>query len=141
VSALVVDASVAAKWFVEEEHAEEAFSVLSEENQLHAPDFLLLEFDSLVCKWIRRKAVSLAEGSAVRGALRQYPIQYHPFPSYLDSAFAIANQTGQTVYDCLYVALAAVIKGRMVTADRALHNALKDSPFGKNLVWVGEVGQ
>ncbi|GAB4332236.1 MAG: hypothetical protein Kow0099_04020 [Candidatus Abyssubacteria bacterium] len=137
---LVVDASVAAKWFVEEKHAEAALSVLREENQLHAPDFLLLEFDSLVWKWIRRKAVSPAEGSAVRSALRQYPIQYHSFVSYLDSAFAIADQTGQTVYDCLYVALANVIKGRMVTADRSLYNGLRRGPFGDNLLWVGDAG-
>src|SRR3989304_9486659 len=66
VSVLIVDASVAAKWFVEEEHGEAALSVLDEKNQLHAPDFLLLEMDSIVCKWVRRGVVSPAEGTEGR---------------------------------------------------------------------------
>ncbi len=138
-SVFIVDASVAAKWFIKEEHADAALSVLDEKNQLHAPDFLLLEMDSIICKWIRRNAVSPAEGSDVRSAIRQYPVQYHPFISFLDSAFAIANQTERSVYDCLYVALAALLKGRMVTADRTLHDAMKKSPFRKNVVWVEAV--
>lgn len=138
-SEFIVDASVVAKWFIEEEYGDAALSVLDESNQLHAPDFLLLEMDSIICKWVRRDVVSPAEGSNLRDALRQYPVQHHPFISFLDSAFAIANQTGQSVYDCLYVALAALLKGRMVTADRRLYDVLQNSPFAKNMLWVGDI--
>jgi len=139
VSIFIVDASVAAKWFVEEEHGEAALSILNEINQLHAPDFLLLEIDSIICKWTRRGIVTPAEGIGVRDALRRYPIQHHPFISFLDSAFAIAHQTGESIYDCLYVALAPLLKARMVTADRRLYEGLKESPFEKYLVWVGDI--
>lgn len=135
-SVFIVDASIAAKWFIEEEHSESALSILDENNQLHAPDFFLLEMDSIICKWSRRGAISPAEGSDLRDSLRQYPIQYHPFLSFLDSAFAIANQTGQSIYDCLYVALAALLKGRMITADRRLYDVLKNSPFKKHVVAI-----
>jgi hypothetical protein len=137
---LIVDASVAAKWFIEEEHSEAALSVLDEKHQLHAPDFLLLEINATIWKWIRRNAISLSEANDVWIAFRQYPIQYHPFASLLDTAFAIANQTGRSVYDCLYIALAAVIKGGMVTADRALYDAVKNGPFTENVVWIEDVG-
>lgn len=138
-SIFIVDASVAAKWFFNEENGENALSVLGESNQLHAPDFLLLEMDSIIRKWVRRGSVGPEEGSEIRDALRRYPIQHHPFISFLDSAFEIASQTGQSIYDCLYVALAALLKGRMVTADRRLYDALKDSQFKKYVVWVGDV--
>ena len=138
-SVFIVDASVAAKWFIEEEYGEAALSILDENNQLHAPDFLLLEIDSIICKWTRRGIVTPAEGSDLRDALRRYPIQHHPFISFLDSAFAIANQTGQSVYDCLYVALAPLLKARMVTADRRLYEGLKNGPFKKHVVWVGDI--
>ena len=49
-SLYVVDASVAAKWFIEEVHAEAALALLRESNRLHAPDFLLVEMDGLLCK-------------------------------------------------------------------------------------------
>lgn len=31
-------------------------------NELHTPDFLLIEFDSIVCKRIRREKISEEEG-------------------------------------------------------------------------------
>ena len=79
-------------------------------------------------------------GSRLRDALRQYPIQHHTFISFLDSAFVIANQTEQSIYDCLYVALAALVKGSMVTADRKLYDILKNGRFKKHVVWVEDVG-
>lgn len=138
-SIYVVDASVAAKWFTDEEHGEAALSLLDKKNRLHAPDFLLLEMDSIIGKWARRGTVSPAEGEEIRDALRSYPIQMHPFTLVLDTAFAIAGQTGQSIYDCLYVALAAILKGRMVTADYRLYQGLKDGPLAKHVVWVGDL--
>ncbi|MEK6791348.1 MAG: type II toxin-antitoxin system VapC family toxin [Deltaproteobacteria bacterium] len=139
-SVYIVDASVAAKWFVEEEYGEAALSVLDESNMLHAPDFLLLEMDSIICKWVRRGVVTIDEGSGIRDALRKYPIKPHSFISFIDTAFVIANQSGQSVYDCLYVALADILKGRMITADRRLYNGLKNGPFKKYMVWLGDIG-
>ena len=135
----VVDASIAAKWFIDEEHREAALSLLSEENDLHAPDFLFLEMDNIICKWVRRGSISQGEAGELREKFHQYPLEKHPFISFLDSAFGIANETGQSVYDCLYVALAALLKGRMVTADRKLYDALKNGPYRKNVVWLEDV--
>lgn len=137
-SVFIVDASVAAKWFVEEEYGQAALSVLDERNQLYAPDFLLLEMDNIICKWTRRGVITPAEVTDLRGALYQYPIKYHSFRAYLDIAFFIANQSGQSVYDCLYVALATALNGRMITADRRLYDALKNGPYKKHIVWVGD---
>ena len=137
-SLFIVDASVATKWFVEEEYGQAALDILDESNQLHAPDFMLLEIGSIVCKWIRRGVVTPAEGSGLRDALHLYPIKYHPFHSYLDSAFAIAVQTGQSIYDCLYITLASLLEARMVTADRRLYEGLANGPFAEKIVWIEE---
>ncbi|MFQ5740398.1 MAG: type II toxin-antitoxin system VapC family toxin [Acidobacteriota bacterium] len=138
-SLFVIDASVAAKWFVEEEYGQAALSILDESNQLHAPDFLLLEMDSIICKWTRRGLVTPEEGSDLRDALRRYPIQHHPFMLFLDSAFAFANQTAQSIYDCLYVALAPLLKAKVVTADRRLYEGLKKGPLKEHVVWIGDM--
>lgn len=135
----IVDASVAAKWFIEEQYREAALSILDKSNELNAPDSLLLEMDNVICKWVRRGAVNQEEGNEFRNALRQYPIKHHPFGSFQDFAFTIACETKQSIYDCLYVALAAILKGRMVTADRKFYNSLKNSPFKKNMIWVGDL--
>ncbi len=136
---VILDASVAAKWFTEEEYSEDALRLIGGENTLHAPDFFWLEMDSVVCKWTRRGIISKDYGELVRASLRQVPIEKHPFAPLQDSAFEIASQTGQSIYDCLYVALAAILKGRMVTADRRLFDALKNGPFKRHVAWVGDV--
>ena len=138
-SVYVVDASVSAKWFIEEEHREAALSVLDQSHQLHAPEFLFLEMDSVICKWVRRGVVNQKEGASVRRALRQYPIKLHPHLTLLDPAFAIASGEGRSVYDSLYIALAILLDAQMLTADRKLYNALKKSPFKKNITWVEDI--
>ena len=138
-SVYVIDASVAAKWFIEEEYSDAALSVLKEGNQLHAPDFLLLEMDSIVCKWVRRGVITELEGGDLRDALHRYPVQRHPFLSLLDPAFAIAGLSRGSMYDCLYVALAVLLDGKMVTADRRLHDRLVGGVFEKNMLWIEDV--
>ncbi|MEW5947056.1 MAG: type II toxin-antitoxin system VapC family toxin [bacterium] len=140
-STLVVDASVAAKWFTGEELAEEALRVLDERYSLHAPDFFLLEMDSLICKWIRLGVINDSEGGDTRKAVRRVPIRLHSYFSFQDSAYHIAVQTHQSIYDCLYVALAVFIGGRMVTADRRLFKGFAAGPLEKYLLWIEDAGK
>lgn len=135
----VVDASVVAKWFLDEDLCDEARRVLHIGYSLHAPDFLLLEMDSIFLKRIRRGDITLKDADDARLALSRVPIAYHTFSTYLYSAFAIANETGQSIYDSLYVALAALLKARMVTADRRLYEGIRNGRFKKHIVWVEDI--
>lgn len=140
-SELVVDASVAAKWFTEEALGEEALSVLDERHRLHAPDFFFLEMDNIICKWIRRGIISSSEGGDTRKAIRRVPMHVHPHVNLQDSAYHVAVQTHRSVYDCLYVALAVLVDGRMVTADRRLFESFSAGPLGKYVSWIEEAGK
>jgi predicted nucleic acid-binding protein len=59
---IVVDASVAAKWFIAEDNTDDALLLLDMPFDLHAPDLLYLEFDNILCKLIRRGLLSEEEG-------------------------------------------------------------------------------
>lgn len=135
-SVFVVDASVAAKWFTEEELAEEALSILDERHHLHVPDFFFLEMDNVVRRWVRHGVISDSEGNDTRKAIRRIPMRVHSFLNFQDSAYHIAVQTRQSVYDCLYVALAVFIGGQMVTADRSLFKGFASGPMGMHLAWI-----
>ena len=135
-SVYVVDASVAAKWFTDEEYSETALTLLDGNHQLHVPDLFMLEMDSIICKWIRRGIITEAEGNEVRSTLSQLPIQKHSFKPLQESAYVMANRTGSSVYDCLYVVLAALLKGRLVTADRQMYDGMAGRPFANHLVWI-----
>ena len=135
----IVDASVAAKWFAEEQFADDARRLISENNQLHVPDFFLLEMDNVLVKWIRRGLITEPEGMDVRSILRQLPIYTHPTGELRDFAYSIANQTGRSFYDCTYLALTILLDGQMVTADRRFYDALSTGPFTKHLLWVENI--
>ena len=42
-----------------------------------------------------------------------------------------ANLMGQNIYDCLHVAVAAILNARMVTADRRLYGSVRNGQFKK----------
>ena len=138
-STYIVDASVAAKWFMEEADSNAAARLLADGHWLHAPDYLLIKIDSVISKRIRRKEMSEEDGRKVRTAFRQFPIQSHNFLSLLDPAYEIAISTGQAIYDCLYVALATQLDAPMVTADRRFYRALAHGPFAGQLLWVQDI--
>jgi predicted nucleic acid-binding protein len=135
----VIDASVAAKWFFNEEHSDSARRALSEENRLHAPDLVLLEMDSLLCKRLRRSEITSAEASEIRKVFHKLPIQKHHFVTLLDPAYEIANQVGCSIYDAVYLALAVLLKAGIATADGKLFKPLKKSAFADFAVWVDDL--
>ena len=135
----VVGSSVAAKWFFPEEHTDAAETLLHAEHELHAPDFFLLELDNLFCKRIRRGEITEREGRDLRAAVRQVPVQLHPFADLADVGFELANQTRRSLYDCLYLALAVLLEAKMITADRRLYEALHPGPLAESVCWVTDL--
>jgi len=139
VKPLILDASVVAKWFLDEEFAEPARRLLFYKDLLFAPDFLVLELDNVFWKRVRRKDLSREDADAARAELRDLPLLYAPFHVLRDSAFELANQVARSVYDCLYLALAIALDGRVATADRKFYSAVSLTPFAKYLVWVEDL--
>ena len=135
----MVDASVAAKWFVTEIHSDTALTLIDGRNELYAPDFLSLEMDSVFCKWIRRGTIQSAEAARTRSAFRSTPIQYVASARLQDAAYDLANQTQRSLYDSLYVAAAVSLDIPLVTADRRLYDTLAASHLRQFVLWVEDI--
>ena len=138
-SLYVVDASVAAKWFIPETHAEEARRLLAGPNELRAPDMLWLEMHSIVCRHIRRNQFPRDQGLQILSALHAFPIQIFPSADLLDYATAVALDTAASVYDCIYLALAIRLDARVVTADLRFYHTLRLGPLADRVEWVGDL--
>ncbi len=138
-SLFVIDASVAAKWFIPEKESPLALTLLNSKNQLHAPDFLSIEIDSLICKWIRRKLLSIEEGYTIRENLSQFPLKKHSALPLTDPAFLLAHTTQTHPYDCLYLATAFLLKGKCVTADKHFYRQIQKSPYKKYILTLEEL--
>jgi predicted nucleic acid-binding protein len=138
---VVVDASVAAKWFISEDNADEALLLLGKPFDLHAPDLLYLEFDNILCKLIRRGLLSEEEGFDMRDRIQAFPIQPYSSQSLQENAFEIAIENKCSIYDCLYLALAELLGGYMVTADRKFFLAQKGGPLEDHILWIGDLAE
>lgn len=135
--ALVVDASVAAKWFFPEAHSQRCLRLLNAASTLLAPDLILAEFGNLVWKRFCRGEISSEEASAVVQDFLRVPLTITPARELLRSALDIALATRRTVYECLYLALAVQRDAKLVTGDERLANALKDTPYHRHVRWIG----
>ena len=130
---VVVDASVAVKWFVPEIHAERAAGLLDGRYELLAPDLILPESTNAILKKVGRGELTADEGRQIIAALRDAPVETTPTAALMAPAYEIAGRTGRTVYDALYVALAVARECVFVTADARLAASLAGGPLGSHV--------
>jgi predicted nucleic acid-binding protein len=135
----VVDASVVAAAFFEEEHARSARELLASAAELLVPDLIYAEFGNVVWKRFRRGELTADEATEMFADFLTLQLQGTPASELVEIALKIAMETQRTVYDCTYVALAIRQKSRMVTADKKLVDGLAGGAMERYLVWIGEV--
>jgi predicted nucleic acid-binding protein len=133
---LVVDASVAIKWFADEDHSLVARRLLKVSVRLHGPELLLAECGNILWKWVRRKELSPKEAEDALGVLIQIPILLHKHGALSLPALQIATRLDATQYDSLYMALAVKLNCPLVTADRKLFDKAKKSPLKDFVTWI-----
>ncbi|HEV2401237.1 MAG TPA: type II toxin-antitoxin system VapC family toxin [Candidatus Sulfotelmatobacter sp.] len=127
----VLDASVAAKWMLpakDELLRTEAFRLLDAyeagEINLVVPDIFWPECGNLLWKAVRQNRCPRADAELALLLLVRRKIPTLPSSEVLSQALSIAVNFNRPVYDSLYVALAAVTKNDLITADERLANAL-----------------
>lgn len=134
----MVDASVAAKWFFPEVHSEAALRLRRHPGGLFAPDYLLVEFASLVGKKVRLGEIERSAGETCVQLMKTSPIQFEPWRGGFERALEWSLEHEQPIYDCLYLALAESLEGRFVTADERFLRGLPEEMRAHTL-WVEDV--
>jgi predicted nucleic acid-binding protein len=107
VNTLVIDASIAVKWVVEESGTPEALT-LRRRARLVAPDLLAVECANVLWKKVQRHELSREEPLLARRLLQGAEIELVPTRSLLEAGARIAIELDHPAYDCLYLALAIV---------------------------------
>jgi predicted nucleic acid-binding protein len=128
---LVLDASVAAKWFLPsagEPLAEEALTLLRRytdgEIQLTVPDLFWAEFGNILWKAVRTGRLPQKSAAEALTAMLRHGLMTVSGRELAEDALAIALSTGRTVHDAMYLALAVQRDSTLITADERLVNAL-----------------
>jgi len=121
---LVVDASIAALWVLEQDRSAAATAIRNEDG-LIAPSLVVCEICSAVWKAVRRRAVKRAD------ALAAIDVAILPFDALIATedlrmrALELAIDLDHPVYDCFYLALAERESCPLITADAKLAGAAK----------------
>jgi predicted nucleic acid-binding protein len=117
---IVVDASVALKWFLVEHGSDEALHLAGSGQSLAAPDLIIAEVCNGLWKSARLGRLTSEQVSLAAAKLPDFLSQLAPGRLLAEPAVAIANDLGHPVYDCFYLALAEQLGTKLVTADRRL---------------------
>jgi predicted nucleic acid-binding protein len=128
--AAVLDASIAAAWFLPDEASDvsdNAYALMRRGTLiLHAPELWLWECGNIVANSVKRRRLSVADAllawSAV-DSIRSRIALLPPEPAQAASALALALQHGLSLYDAAYLRLAIALQIPLLTADRALLRA------------------
>lgn len=125
---LVVDASVVIKWFVPEIHSDAARKLLGTNHQFFAPDLLFAEIGNILWKKAQRGSLTSTDAAQLIADIGRVAIESVPARSLVGDAFVLANAIRRTVYDSLYLALAARLNTSCITADERLWRATRAIP-------------
>lgn len=127
----VLDASVAAKWFLPprgEDFVEKALELFRAYDsglvEFFVPDIFWAEIGNIAWKAVRRRRWPLSEAVEAIETTRSLLFPTFPSQPLLERGFKISSTAGVSLYDALYVALAESSEATLITADARLVNAL-----------------
>jgi predicted nucleic acid-binding protein len=136
---VVVDASVALKWFLTEEpQVIHALAVLQGGASLIAPDLLVAEVCNAAWRSGRLGRMSRAQVDEIAASLPLFFDALVSATRLAPRAVAIADHLDHPVYDCLYLALAEAEQSRFVTADARLLGKLRATEWERWAISLSE---
>jgi predicted nucleic acid-binding protein len=124
---LIVDASVAVKWFVEEEDSDLALRLLRTGNALLAPELVVAEAENAFWRYFQQGVLDPETAVLDASRIRYYFSSLVSISDLAEQAAAIAIDLGHPVYDCFYLTLAERESVPLVTADSRLLRRLQGS--------------
>ena len=138
---VVVDASLAVKWLVDEEDSDKAHAVLESWETQNvtrvAPYLMPFEVANALHRRVARGELSVGNSARMMTRLLGSRLEFHQSPGLHVRALEMASELRQAAaYDAHYLALAEEFGCELWTADQRFHRAV--SQDAKNVRWIGE---
>lgn len=133
---LVVDASVATKWFFPEAGHQAARELAAGEAILIAPDLIVAEVGNSAWKKVARGEASADQARELAIGLPGVFRELVSCAALAPRALDLALELNHPVYDCFYLALAELARADLATADSSLARKIIRSGFPRERLHV-----
>jgi predicted nucleic acid-binding protein len=131
--ALIVDASIAIKWFIDEPGSDAARRLWQGESDLLAPDLIVPEVCNAAWRKVRLGQADPAQAMQIAARLRHGVLELQSTSALAPRAVELALELDHPVYDCFYLALAEAQRAALVTADRRLEGRLRGTSWSASV--------
>ena len=137
----VVDASLAVKWLIEEEHSAKATALVRHLDRggtrLAAPYLMPTEVTNVLHRRVLRGDLSVGTAKSLLQDLMAVGVELHETPELHTRALELASILQQgAVYDAHYLALSETLDCELWTADEKFLRVAES--VGTNVRWIGE---
>ncbi len=122
---LIVDASVAVKWFFREPDSQSALALRQQDLNFIAPELVIAEIGNAAWKKRMRNEIDAVQAVFV---MRRAPLLFSslvPIAELAEAAMQLSATLPHPIYDCFYLALAERERAPIVSADAKLLGAAK----------------
>ena len=126
---VVIDASVALKWYVTEADSAAARAIFASEHDLIAPELVVAEVSNASWKLLRRGELDRTQHVRIAQEIGEMLSWLVPLRQLVPRAAVLAHELDHPVYDCFYLALSEAEDAPLVTADRRLIAKVAGTPF------------
>jgi predicted nucleic acid-binding protein len=138
VSDLVIDASVAVKWFVSEEASDKADEVSASDHTLLAPRLIMTEVANALARKAMQKLITPLEAAEYVRTLPQFFTGLIDVEDLMEPALQNACSYMHPIYDFVYLEAARRRNARMLTADQKFFATVKGTHLAKFVISLSE---
>lgn len=128
---LIVDASVAVKWVLDEAGDLEARAIIERRVPLIAPELIVAEVTNAAWRRYLKGDIPLSQARLITIDVPRMFSELFALAPLRGMALSIAAELRHPVYDCFYLALAEEQEMTVVTADRRLLGSLGGTRWEK----------
>lgn len=130
---VVVDASVACKWYLDEPLTAQARNLAESDDLFVAPDLILAEVGNVVWQRLRKKEIAASQADEIARHLPGVFLALVATGQILARAIEIATELDHPVYDSLYLAVVERWNAPLITADERFFMKVQHTE------WAGRV--
>ena len=135
---IVVDASVAVKWLVDEPEADAARGLQDPRLELHVPRLMAIEVANALRRKVQKGELEASEAAAQVAVIHEAPLYWADDEAIAGDALRIALAIPHSLYDCVYLALAHRLGARVVTADMRFVHRVASTEHGGAIVALAD---